>query len=237
MAYSLLEIQRECDRLNLTLTQVKPSYFRKEKVLVHCDCGGERGVSAFSLFKNISCCRRKAKLGGNNPARGKDPWNKGRRDLSGVLTGRPEGSLNSEPCSDETRQKYRDARKRLTENGQPWSGFKNPKDKDREDTLYLVLLKNLNYKVGRSYKGAKYRKSEVQEVLGEWKGKSEHIWEVEGLILSEFKEFKTPMSERSNGRGMTEWFQPTLPVKTVIQRITALLDRLTPPLPSLRKAL
>jgi hypothetical protein len=227
MAYSLLEIQRECRRIDLTLVGIKPTYLRKEQVLVRCECGGERGVSAFSLFKNTSCCRRKSKLGENNPAKGKDPWNKGRSDLSGVLTGRPEGSLNSEPFSDEIRQKYRDARKRLTEHGQPWSGFKSPKDKDREDTLYLVLLRNRNYKVGRSYKGAKYRKNEVQEVLGEWKGKSEHIWEVESLILLEFKEFKTQLTEKSKGRGMTEWFHPSLPVESVIGRITALLDRLT----------
>jgi hypothetical protein len=227
MAYSLLEIQRECRRINLTLVEVKATYLRKEKVLVRCECGGERGVSAFSLFKNTSCCKRKSKLGENNPAKGRDPWNKGRFDLSGVLTGRPEGSLNAEPFSDEVRQKYRDARKRLTKHGQPWSGFKSPKDKDREDTLYLVLLRNRNYKVGRSYKGARYRKNEVQEVLGEWKGKSEHIWEVESLILLEFKEFKTQLTEKSNGRGMTEWFQPSLPVESVIGRITALLERLT----------
>jgi hypothetical protein len=98
--------------------------------------------------------------------------------------------------------------------------------------LYLVLLRNRNYKVGRSYKGAKYRKNEVQEVLGEWKGKSEHIWEVESLILLEFKEFKTPLTEKSNGRGMTEWFHPSLPVESVIRRVTALLDRLTALSPS-----
>jgi hypothetical protein len=227
MAYSLLEIQLECDRLGLTLTQVKPSYFRKEKVLVHCECGGERGVSAFSLFLNTFCCRRRAKLGENNPAKGKDPWNKGRSDLSGVLTGRPEGSLNSEPFSDEIRKKYKESRKRITANGQPWSGFKRPQDKDREDTLYLVLLKTNNYKIGRSYKGAKYRKNEVAEVLGEWRYKSQHVWEVENAILSEFKEYKTPLMERSNSRGMTEWFQLSLPIDLVKERITSLFAMFT----------
>jgi hypothetical protein len=227
MSYTKNEIQSECDRLDLTLVQVQESYKRKEKVVVECDCGGRRGVAAFTLFLNKFCCKRSSKTGYNNPAKGTDPWNKGRSDLSGILTGRPEGTLNSKPFSEEILKKYRDARKRITENGQPWSGFKCPYEEDREDTLYLVLLTSGKYKIGRSYKGAKYRKKEILEVLGEWKSQSKHIWEIESAILSEFREYRTPLKEKSNGRGMTEWFEPTLPTEMVKERITAFLDRFT----------
>lgn len=227
MAYSFQEIQKECKRLNLDLVQTKPSYKRKEKVTVHCKCGGERGVAAFTLFINKFCCKRSSKSGENNPAKDKEPWNKGRNDLSGVLTGRPEGSLNSREFSEEVRQKYREARKRITKNGQPWSGFRRPKDNEREDHLYLVLLKSGKYKIGRSYSGAGYRKKEIAEIIGEWTSRSEVIWEVETAILLEFSEHKTPLKEKSNGRGMTEWFEPTLPLSEVKDRITSLLEQFT----------
>jgi hypothetical protein len=229
MAYTHEEIQTECTRLGLTLVQIQESYKRKEKVIVECGCGGQRGVAAFSLFLNTFCCKRSSKTGCNNPAKGSEPWNKGRSDLSGVLTGRPEGSLNSKPYGEEALKRYRDARKRITENGQPWSGFKRPTDEKRDDILYLVLLSSGKYKIGRSYKGAKYRRKEVVEVLGEWKSLSKYIWEIESTILSEFQDYKTPMVEKSHGRGMTEWFEPTLPTERVKERITALLDRLTAP--------
>ena len=227
MSYTRDSISSECLRVGLTLVDDGEVFKRKQKILVSCECGGTRGVSAFSLYSNNFCCRRSSKLGVNNPASGKDPWNKGRSDLSGVLTGRPEGSLNQIPFGDEIRKKYKEARRRITLNGQPWSGFRRPADENREDILYFVRLTSGCYKVGRSYKGANYRKKETQEVLGEWKSISKHVWEVEQTILSEFKEHKTRLTEKSNGRGMTEWFDASLPVEEVKERITALLNRLT----------
>ena len=227
MAYSREKVNTECERLGLSLIDDSESFKRKQKVLVSCECGGSRGVTASSLFSNNFCCRRSSKLGINNPAKGKDPWNKGRSDLSGVLTGRPEGSLNQNPFNEEIREKYKEARRKITENGQPWSGFRRPSEDAREDILYLVKLLSGYYKVGRSYKGASYRKRETQEVLGEWKSQSKDVWEVEQIILNEFKEYKLPLTKKSNGRGMTEWFNSSLPTEEVKKRITVLFDRLT----------
>ena len=227
MSYNRQGINSECIRVGLTLVDDGEVFKRKQKILVSCECGGTRGVAAFSLYSNNFCCRRSCKLGVNNPASGKDPWNKGRSDLSGVLTGRPEGSLNQTPFGEEIRKKYREARRRITANGQPWSGFRRATDEDREDVLYLVRLLSGHYKVGRSYKGSNYRKKEIQEVLGEWWSKSKYIWEVEQSVLIEFKGHKTPLTEKSNSRGMTEWFDASLPVEEVKERITVLLNRLT----------
>jgi hypothetical protein len=227
MAYSRESINSECERLGLFLLDDNDLFKRKQKVLVSCECGGTRGVSAFSLYLNQFCCKSASKEGVNNPAKGKDPWNKGRSDLSGVLSGRPEGSLNQFPFGEEIREKYRKARHRITINGQPWSGFKRPSDENKKDILYLVKLLSGHYKVGRSYQGANYRKKEIQEVLGEWKSISKYVWEIEQIILTEYKEYKEPLTEKSNGRGMTEWFTADLPTEEVRERITALLNRLT----------
>ena len=227
MSFTRESVSLECDRLGLSLLDKNESFKRKQKVLVSCECGGSRGVTASSLFSNKFCCRRASKLGVNNPAKGKDPWNKGRSDLSGILTGRPEGSLNETPFNEEIREKYRESRRKITEHGQPWSGFRRPSEDEREDILYLVRLLSGHYKIGRSYKGANYRKKETQEVLGEWKSQSKYVWEVEQTILNEFKEFKNQLTEKSNGRGMTEWFNSSLPTEKVKERITALFSRLT----------
>ena len=232
MAYSRESINSECKRLGLFLLDNNDIFKRKQKVLVSCECGGIRGVSAVSLYLNQFCCKSASKAGVNNPAKGKDPWNKGRSDLSGVLSGRPEGSLNQSPFGEEIREKYRKARRRITINGQPWSGFKRPSDENKEDILYLVKLLSGHFKVGRSYQGANYRKKEIQEVLGEWRSISKYVWEVEQIILTEYKEYKEPLTEKSNGRGMTEWFTADLPVEEVKERVTALLNRLTPLCPS-----
>jgi len=228
MAYSRESINSECERLGLSLLDDNGIFKRKQKVLVSCECSGIRGVAAFSLYLNQFCCKSASKSGANNPAKGKDPWNKGRSDLSGVLSGRPEGSLNQFPFSEEIREKYRKARRRITTNGQPWSGFKRPSDKNKEDILYLVKLLSGHYKVGRSYQGASYRKREIQGVLGEWRSVSKYVWEIEQIILTEYKEYKEPLTEKSNGRGMTEWFTADLPTEEVKERITALFNRLTP---------
>ena len=139
MAYSRESINSECERLGLHLLDDNDIFKRKQKVLVSCECGGTRGVSAFSLYLNQFCCKSASKEGVNNPAKGKDPWNKGRSDLSGVLSGRPEGSLNQSPFGEEIREKYRKARRRITINGQPWSGFKRPSDEKKKKTFSIWL--------------------------------------------------------------------------------------------------
>jgi hypothetical protein len=226
MSYSRESINSECERLGLSLLDNGESFKRKQKVLVSCECGGSRGVTAFSLYSNDFCCRRSSKLGVNNPAKGKDPWNKGRSDLSGILTGRPEGSLNQTPFNEEIRGKYRESRRKITKHGQPWSGFRRPIDENREDTLYLVELTGGEIKIGRSYLGAKYRKKETQTVIGEWKSISKYIWEIESLVLREFQEFRSPLVEKSNGRGLTERFHSDLPIKEVVSFIAKFFELL-----------
>jgi hypothetical protein len=201
---------------------------KKSRILTRCKHGTSERPCAI-LGDLQYCCQVGSKLGENNPAYGKQAWNSGRTDLSGVFTGRPKGSRNHKPFSEEVRQKYREARARITENGQPWSGFRRAIDEDREDVLYLVLLKNGKYKIGRSYKGANYRKREIKKTIGEWRAKSKHIWNIERKILTEFSEHRTPLRERSNGRGMTEWFELTLPIPVVKSRITQLLRERLPP--------
>jgi hypothetical protein len=190
---------------------------RREKVKVYCGCSGEREVLVLGLRCGNMCCPKKAKLGENNPAYKKSPWNKGKKCPG--LGGRPEGKKNSKPYSQEILEKYSQARKRITENGQPWSGFQRPQDENRPDKLYFIKLHNGKYKVGRSYKGWLYRKKETAELLGEWSGKSIDIWNLEKKVLKQFSQYKAPLNEMSMGRGMTEHFIDTLPVQEVVSFI------------------
>ena len=212
--YDLIEL---CDNRGLEYKGEIRTHTKREKIKVYCKCSGEREVLVSGLKYSNYCCRRRAKLGENNPAHQKTPWNKGKK-CPGV-GGRPEGVRNSKPYSQETIERYSQARKRITANGQPWSGFQRPQDENRLDKLYFIKLHNGKYKVGRSYKGWLYRKKETAELLGEWSGKSIDIWNLERKVLNEFSSYKAPLTEMSMGRGMTEHFIDTLPIEEVISFI------------------
>ena len=206
-------------RTNITILERPVRLSKKSRIVTEC----AHGVSnrPCQILESLQfCCRIGAKEGENNPLYGKSSWNAGRTDLSGILTGRPEGSKNKEEVSEEARRKYSEARKRITENGQPWSGFQRPIDEERDDYLYLIALTSGEIKVGRSYLGAQYRKKETFAVLGEWKSISKYVWEAERLVLSKYAEFKSPLTEKSNGRGLTERFRPDLPIEEVINFIS-----------------
>jgi len=212
--YDLIEL---CDNRGLEYMGENRTHTRRERVKVYCECSGEREILVCGLNSGGVCCPRKAKLGENNPAYKKSPWNKGKKCPG--IGGRPEGVKNSKPFNSEIREKYSQARKRITANGQPWSGFQRPKDNERPDKLYFIKLHNGKYKVGRSYKGWLYRKKETAELLGEWSGKSIDIWNLEKKVLEEFSQYKAPLNEMSMGRGMTEHFLETLPIDKVLEYI------------------
>lgn len=207
-----------CSNRGLEYRGEDRNYTKREKVKVYCNCSGERELLVSGLQYGKVCCPRKAKTGENNPSYNKEPWNKGKK-CPGV-GGRPPGSKNSKPFSDEIIEKYSKSRKKITENGQPWSGFKRPQDYNRPDKLYFIKLINGNYKIGRSYKGWLYRKKETLEVIGEWEGKSIDIWNLEDKILKEFSQYKAPLLEPSRGRGLTEQFIEELPVQRVVEFVT-----------------
>jgi len=212
------EILKElCENRKLEYRGENRNHTKREKIKVYCECFGEREILVCGLKSGNVCCLKKAKLGENNPAYNKSPWNKGKKCPG--IGGRPEGVKNTKPYSQETIEKYSQARKRITANGQPWSGFQRPQDENRPDKLYFIKLHNGKYKVGRSYKGWLYRKKETAELLGEWSGKSIDIWNLEKKVLKEFSQYKAPLNEMSMGRGMTEHFIDTLPVKDVVSFI------------------
>jgi hypothetical protein len=189
---------------------------RKSKVLIKCP-HQEKWVYAHGQLNKTSCCKVSSKENNKNPMYNKTPWNKDK--ICPGIGGRPKGVKNSKPYSQETLKKYSEARKRITKNGQWWSGFQRPQDSDRPDKLYFIRLYNGKYKVGRSYKGWLYRKKETAELLGEWSGKSIDIWNLERKVLKEFSQYKAPLNEMSMGRGMTEHFSEILPVQAVISFI------------------
>jgi hypothetical protein len=196
---------------------------KRNKVLIRCS-HGERWVFPNGQLNKTSCCRVSAKIGENNPFFGKPTWNTGKKCPG--LGGRPKGSKNSSSFSEEVRKKYSEARKRITANGQYWSGFQRPQDNNRPDKLYFIKLHNGRYKVGRSYKGWLYRKKETAELLGEWPGKSVDIWNLEKKVLREFSQYKAPLDEMSMGRGMTEHFVETVPTQEVLTFIEKTLESL-----------
>ena len=189
---------------------------KKSKVLIRCK-HGERWVYPQGQLNKTSCCRVSSKEGDKNPMKNKTPWNKG-LNCQGI-GGRPEGTKNTSPFTDEVKKKYSESRKRITKDGQWWSGFQRPKDNERPDKLYFIKLHNGRYKIGRSYKGWLYRKKETAELIGEWSGKSIDIWNLEKKVLKEFSQYKAPLNEMSMGRGMTEHFIDTLPIQEVISFI------------------
>ena len=215
--YTVNILKELCKNKGLKYIGENRTHTRRERVKVYCECSGEREILVCGLNSGGVCCPRKAKLGENNPAYKKSPWNKGKKCPG--IGGRPEGVKNSKPFNSEIREKYSQARKRITANGQPWSGFQRPKDNERPDKLYFIKLHNGKYKVGRSYKGWLYRKKETAELLGEWSGKSIDIWNLEKKVLEEFSQYKAPLNEMSMGRGMTEHFLETLPIDKVLEYI------------------
>jgi len=221
--YTFDILNKLCENRKLEYRGENRTHTKRERIKVYCECSGEREILVCGMKTSKTCCGRKAKLGKNNPAHQKSPWNKGKK-CPGV-GGRPEGVKNSTPYSKETLEKYSQARKRITANGQPWSGFQRPKDNERPDKLYFIKLHNGNYKIGRSYKGWLYRKKETSELIGEWSGKSIDIWNLEKKVLKEFSQYKSPLTEMSMGRGMTEHLTDILPIEDVLSFIN--LNHLT----------
>lgn len=217
MTYTISLLETLCQNRGLEYRGEPRTHTKRERIKVYCECSGEREVLVCGLRKGVLCCRKKAKLGENNPNYQKPTWNKGIK-CPGV-GGRPIGVKNSKPYSQETLEKYSQARKRITANGQHWSGFQRPQDNDRPDKLYFIKLHNGNYKVGRSYKGWVYRKKQTAELIGEWCGKSIDIWTLERKVLKEFAAYRAPLTEMSRGRGMTEHFIDTLPIQEVLSFI------------------
>jgi hypothetical protein len=201
------------DRLGFQVIAWNPYPAKRSKVLIRCR-HGEKWVYPQGQLNKTSCCRAGSKESDKNPMKGAMPWNKG-ISCPG-LGGRPPGTKNSKPFSSEIREKYSQSRKRITANGQSWSGFQRKGDANKPDKLYFIRLYDGKYKIGRSYKGWLYRKKETLELLGEWSAKSADIWNLEKKILERFREHKAPLTEMSMGRGMTEQFKETLPVLEVI---------------------
>ena len=223
-------LKKLCENRGLQYRGETRVHAKREKIKIYCECSGERQVLVSGLKYSTSCCPRRSKLGENNPAHKKSPWNKGKKCPGNG--GRPEGVKNSKPYSQETLDKYSQARKRITKNGQPWSGFQRPQDENRADKLYFIRLHNGKYKIGRSYKGWLYRKKETLELLGEWSGRSIDVWNLEREVLKEFAQYRSPLTEMSRGRGMTEHFMDTLPIKEVIAFVenSSVLNKEYPPI-------
>lgn len=77
-------VTSECERRGLELIYLPEKLVRRSKdVIVKCPCMGQRNMSIRNFIVTQQkggeafCCKRKAKLGVNNPAFGKPTWNAG----------------------------------------------------------------------------------------------------------------------------------------------------------------
>ena len=74
----------ECDRRGLELIHLPEKLVRRSTdVIVSCPCTGQRNMSIRNFIVTYEkggeafCCKRKSKVGKNNPAFGKPTWNAG----------------------------------------------------------------------------------------------------------------------------------------------------------------
>ena len=77
-------VVEECDRRGLDLVNLPKKLVRRSTdVTVSCPCSGQRNMSIRNFIAvaekgdEAFCCKRKSKLGKNNPAFGKPTWNAG----------------------------------------------------------------------------------------------------------------------------------------------------------------
>ena len=74
--YTFNDLKELCENRGLEYGGEIRTHTKREKIKVYCECSGEREVLVSGLKYSNYCCRRRAKLGENNPAHQKHPGTK-----------------------------------------------------------------------------------------------------------------------------------------------------------------
>lgn len=69
-SYTYESLNQICKNRGLEFRDIKKNYSKRDYVNVYCECSGERKVLVSGLDKSNFCCKRKSKLGENNPRYG-----------------------------------------------------------------------------------------------------------------------------------------------------------------------
>jgi hypothetical protein len=66
-SYNYERLIQMCEVRGLEFRDCNKNYSKRDYVNVFCVCSGERPILVSGLDKSIDCCKRKSKLGQNNP--------------------------------------------------------------------------------------------------------------------------------------------------------------------------
>jgi hypothetical protein len=69
-SYTYENLNQVCKNRGLEFRDIHKNYSKRDYINVYCECSGERKVLVSGLDKSNFCCKRKSKLGENNPVYG-----------------------------------------------------------------------------------------------------------------------------------------------------------------------